>query len=243
MDDSKVLCGRCRELLKSAARLRDDFDACYQYTWFRFSPFNPDYARWKKDVRDQLVRAFGANSSRVTELDRCERVYSQSAPGTLFDHYLDSLKSAVAALEAVPLRPQAAPAASAGDTIPHGVPVPSDRVSFRAISRDLLARAAELREEGNFLSAAVMCGAVLENALRRICESENLPPQAKALDLPGLCETLLARGALDREEHRQLMLKFSLKKLAEHCYSEKLNSDNVGEMIEWTGGFLDRRFH
>lgn len=233
MDDSKVLCGRCRELLKSAERLRDDFDACYQYTWFRFSPFNPDYARWKKDVRDQLVRAFGANSARVIELDRCERVYSQSAPGTLFDRYLDSLKSAVSALEAVPPRPQPVSAA----------PQVSDRVSFRVISRDLLARAAELREEGNFLSAAVMCGAVLENSLRRICESENLSAQVKAMDFPRLCETLLSRGALDREEHRQLMLKFSLKKLAEHCYSEKLNSDNVGEMIEWTGGFLDRRFH
>ncbi len=231
MDDSKVLCGRCRELLKVAERLRDDFDACYQYTWFRFSPFNPDYARWKKDVRDQLVRAFGANSSRVLELDRCERVYSQSAPGTLFDRYLDALKSAVSALEAAPPAPRPAPAA----------PPTSDRVSFRAISRDLLARAAGLREEGNFLSSAVMCGAVLESALRRICESEGLA--AGACDFPRLCEALLSRGSLDREEHRQLMLRFSLKKLAEHCYSEKLNSDNVGEMIAWTGSFLDRRFH
>jgi hypothetical protein len=127
--------------------------------------------------------------------------------------------------------------------MPRGVPVSSDRVSFRAISRDLLSRAAGLREEGNYLSAAVMCGAVLENALRRICESENLPSQVKAMDFPRLCEALLVRGALDREEHRHLMLKFSLKKLAEHCYSEKLNTDNVGEMIEWTGAFLDRRFH
>lgn len=233
MDDSKVLCVRCRELLKSAERLRDDFDACYQYTWFRFSPFNPDYARWKKDVRDQLVRAFGANSARVTELDRCERVYSQSAPGTLFDRYLDSLKSAVSALEEVPAPLRREPAA----------PRESDRVSFRVISRDLLARAAALREEGNYLSAAVMCGAVLENALRRICESEGLSSRTKNSDFPGLCAALLAQGALDREEHRQLMLKFSLKKLAEHCYSEKLNADNVGEMIGWTGGFLDRRFH
>lgn len=233
MDDSRVLCGRCRELLKSAERLRDDFDACYQYTWFRFSPFNPDYARWKKDVRDQLVRAFGANSARVIELDRCERVYSQSAPGTLFDRYLDSLKSAVSALESVPPPPPREPA----------VPGSSDRVSFRAISRDLLTRAAELREEGNFLSAAVMCGAVLENALQRISESEGLGAGGKKQDFPGLCGALLARGSLDREEHRQLMLKFSLKKLAEHCYSEKLNADNVGEMIDWTGGFIDRRFH
>ncbi|MDQ7772159.1 MAG: hypothetical protein RDU13_01415 [Elusimicrobiales bacterium] len=233
MDDSKVLCGRCRELLKAAERLRDDFDACYQYTWFRFSPFNPDYARWKKDVRDQLVRAFGANSSRVLELDRCERVYSQSAPGTLFDRYLDSLRGAVSALEGAPPPPRPAPAP----------PQISDRVSFRAISRDLLARAASLREEGNFLSAAVMCGAVLENALRRICESEGLSPRVRAMDFPGLCEALLSRGGIDREEHRQLMLKFSLKKMAEHCYSEKLNAVNVGEMLEWTGGFLDRRFH
>lgn len=233
MDDSKVLCGRCRELLKAAERLRDDFDACYQYAWFRFSPFNPDYARWKKDVRDQLVRAFGANSSRVLELDRCERTYSQSAPGTLFDRYLDALKGAVSALEGEPPPPRPAPAA----------PQTSDRVSFRAISRDLLARAAALREEGNFLSAAVMCGAVLESALRRICESAGLPPQAETLDFPGLCAELLSRGGIDREEHRQLMLKFSLKKLAEHCYSEKLNAGNVGEMLEWTGGFLDRRFH
>ena len=233
MDDSKVLCGRCRELLKSAERLRVDFDACYQYTWFRFSPFNPDYARWKKDVRDQLVRAFGANSARVLELDRCERVYAQSAPGTLFDRYLDSLKSAVSALEAVPASPRPAPA----------VPQSSDRVSFRVISRDLLVRASELREEGNFLSSAVMCGAVLENALRRLCESEGLSSQTESSDFPRLCEALLAKGALDREEHRQLMLKFSLKKLAEHCYSEKLNSDNVKEMIDWTGAFLDRRFH
>ncbi|HOI41617.1 MAG TPA: hypothetical protein PK523_01610, partial [Elusimicrobiales bacterium] len=138
---------------------------------------------------------------------------------------------------------RSAPAASAGDTMPHGVPVPPDRVSFRAISRDLLARAAGLREEGNFLSSAVMCGAVLENALRRLCESEGLAARTESSDLTGLCEALLLKGALDREEHRQLLLKFGLKKLAEHCYSEKLNSDNVGEMLDWTGAFLDRRFH
>ncbi|HNT97398.1 MAG TPA: hypothetical protein PKK31_03915 [Elusimicrobiales bacterium] len=233
MDDREFLRGRCRELIKSAQRLKDDFDACYQYTWFRFSPFNPDYARWKKDVRDTLVRAFGANSARVMELDRCERVYARPAPGTLFDRYLDSLRDAVSALESSAPGPAPAPAA----------PQVSDRVSFRVISRDLLARAAGLREEGNFLSSAVMCGAVLENALRRLCEFEGLAARTKSCDLPGLCEALLLKGALDREEHRQLLLKFGLKKLAEHCYSEKLNSDNVGEMLEWTGTFLDRRFH
>lgn len=232
MDDRERLRESCRGLVKTARRLKDDFDACYQYTWFRFSPFNPDYARWKKEVRDTFVRAFGANSARVTELDRCERVYARSAPGTLFDRYLEELKSAEAALERPPAAPPSAPPPSA-----------TDRVSFRTVSRDLLSRAAALRDEGNYLSSAVMCGAVLENALRHLAEAGGLRATGRPADLSALCGQLLSRGALDSEEHRQLLLKFSLKKLAEHCYSDKLNAGNVGEMLDWTGAFLDRRFH
>lgn len=213
---------RFDKLIAEGEGFRADFLDGYRYRWYRYSPLNAGYVRWKQDCLRSLREAFGPASPHYTGLLEAEKVFGGRAPGSVFSMFLGTMKQAVTEYRPVPSAP-AVPAYA------------SDLVE------EVLARAEALAARGHYASAMTLAGAMLEGLLRRLCASKGVfcPPGAS---LESLNDRLLEARVYGRPRHREAGLRLALRRSAELCYTDKLNAANVGEAIAWLRGFAAEYF-
>jgi hypothetical protein len=209
------------KLISQGNAFRADFLNGYRYRWYRYSPLNGGYAVWKAECLAFVGRTFGRQSRYYTELAAVENDYSSRAPGSVFSFFLNTLKKAQYDLPAA--RPAARLASASG------------------MMEDFLIRAEGMVKKGHYVSAATVAGAVLEDVLRRLAEAHGVFCAENAT-LENVNDKLLEAGIYDAAWHKETALRIGLRRVAEHCYTEKLNADNVTGMILWLRGFLGRQF-
>jgi hypothetical protein len=151
--------------------------------------------------------------------------YSKRAPNSVFTFFLNTVTRGRDELKAA--------AAGAGPG--------ARRASPADMMDDFLARAEGLVQKGHYISAAALAGAVLEDALRRLCEVNDVfCPENSTLE--NINDKLLQAGVYDAAWHRETSLRINLKRTAELCYTDKINERNVTDMISWLRDFLRARF-
>lgn len=212
---------RFNELVAEGEALREDFLNGYRYRWYSYSPLNAGYSRWKKDCLGLVEEAFGPQSRYYTELAAVERDYSSRAPNSVFTFFFNTVRNALRELKAAP--------------------GPARQPSEADVAEDFLARAEGLAGKAHYLSAATLAGAVLEDALRRLCEANDVFC-AENSTLDNVNDRLLQAGVYDSAWHRETALRIGLKRTAELCYVEKITENNVREMIAWLRGFMRAHF-
>ncbi len=104
-------------------------------------------------------------------------------------------------------------------------------------AEDLLAEG----QRGKFdhVPAAVLAGAVLEKALRTLCEQQEPPIEIKGLkSLNPMIEALKKAGVINEAKNVQLRAWTLLRNLAAHGEFQQFDRSDVDNMIGGIKGFL-----
>lgn len=113
-----------------------------------------------------------------------------------------------------------------------------------AIAVDYMGQAEDLLAEGqrgkfDHVPAAVLAGAVLEKALRTLCEQQEPPIEIKGLkSLNPMIEALKKAGVINEAKNVQLRAWTLLRNLAAHGEFQQFDRSDVDNMIAGIKGFL-----
>ena len=211
---------RFAKLIEEGNVFREDF--LKGYRWYRYSSRNADYKRWKTDCLELIRETSGEKGAFYTELASVEKDYSPHAPGSVFALFLNTLMKAASAFRPAPV---------------HAV-----RTDYAAdLMEDFLVRAETMTAKGHYISAATLAGAVLEDVLRRLCKANDVFC-AENVTLEAINDKLLKAGVYDMAWHSETAQRIGLRRTAELCYTDKINSRNVLDMISWLKVFMRGQF-
>lgn len=105
---------------------------------------------------------------------------------------------------------------------------------------DLLEQAQALHGAGYHAPAAVVAGCVLEDSLRTMCIAEPsivLPARPK---LDGMNAQLAKAGVYTKLVQKRITAEADLRNSAAHGHWDKVEREDVGEMITWVRRFIER---
>ena len=101
---------------------------------------------------------------------------------------------------------------------------------------ELLDQAKFLNAEGHHVAAASLAGAVLEDALRRLCRARGLSIP-KRTDIARLNAELAGAGAYDTPTQRRIATLAAIRERAHHGQFAKVRREDVEEMVKWVRRF------
>lgn len=220
MDAGEEMDNRFKKLIEDGKALGEDFLKGYRR--YKFAEGSAGYRRWKKDCLELVKASFGEKSAYYSRLVISAKGYSPLAPGSVFSFFMDTLKKA-------------------GEDL-RRVPVPAARPEYASdLMDDFLVRAEGMAAKGHYISAATLAGTVLEDVLRRLCKAHGVFC-AENVTLEALNDKLLKAGVYDAAWHSETSQRIGLRRTAELCYTDKINSRNVLDMIGWLRLFMRGRF-
>lgn len=220
MDAGEKMDHRFKKLLEEGKALGEDFLKGYRR--YRYAGGSAAYTRWKKDCLELVKASFGEKSAYHSRLVTASKGYSPLVPGTVFSFFMDTLKKA-------------------GEDL-RRVPAPAARPEYASdLMDDFLVRAEGMAAKGHYISAATLAGTVLEDVLRRLCKAHGVFC-AENVTLEALNDKLLKAGVYDAAWHSETSQRIGLRRTAELCYTDKINSRNVLDMIGWLRLFMSGQF-
>ncbi|MGH9556340.1 MAG: HEPN domain-containing protein [Terriglobales bacterium] len=102
---------------------------------------------------------------------------------------------------------------------------------------DFLSQAEMLLDNGYHVPAASLAGAVLEDTLRRLCDSKNISyPQRTNID--SLNAELAKRDGYDKLVQKEITAKADLRNKADHGEFDKVKEPDVRDMVRWVRRFV-----
>lgn len=129
------------------------------------------------------------------------------------------------------------------DDYEHGFLENLERRILSNVSTDYLTQVEELFDEGHYVPAAVLCGAVLEDALRRLCERQTpqVPtdkPNGRPKALNALIQDLQKANAFNKLKAQQLRGWAQIRNSAAHGKFDEFSRDDVELMVKGVKNFL-----
>lgn len=211
---------RFRKLIEEGKVLGEDFLKGYRR--YKYSAGSAGYRHWKTDCLALVREVFGEKSAYYAELVKAGKGYSPLAPASAFSIFMNTLRKAAAE--------------------PRPVPAPAARPEYAAdLMDDFLVRAEGMAAKGHYISAATLAGTVLEDVLRRLCKTNDVFC-AENVTLEAINDKLFKAGVYDSAWHSETSQRIGLRRTAELCYTDKINSRNVLDMIGWLRVFMQGRF-
>lgn len=102
---------------------------------------------------------------------------------------------------------------------------------------DFLDQARHLNENGFYVPAASLAGAVLEDGLRRLCSISDIEiPESTKIDR--LNADLARKGVYSKLIQKNITAYADIRNNADHGHFDKFTRDDVDAMLVWTGRFL-----
>jgi len=101
---------------------------------------------------------------------------------------------------------------------------------------EFLDQAKLLNAGGHHLAAASLAGAVLEDALRRLCRARGLSVP-KGTDLARLNAELAKAGVYDLPTQKRVAALAEIRERAHHGQFDKIRREDVEEMVKWVRRF------
>ncbi|NIA15063.1 MAG: DUF4145 domain-containing protein, partial [Nitrospiraceae bacterium] len=116
------------------------------------------------------------------------------------------------------------------------------RLMVRAeIAGDYMAQAELLHGEGYHVPAAVLAGAVLEDALRKLCEREEIPietDKGKRKTINPMNTDLAKKNVYNAAKAQEILAWAALRNNAAHGDGDKVEPAAVGRMIDGVRAFV-----
>ena len=101
---------------------------------------------------------------------------------------------------------------------------------------DFLDQAEVLLSGGYYIPAASLAGAVLEDALRKICDHRNIDYPEKT-NIDKLNMLLVKDGAYNKLIQKEITAKADIRNNADHGNFDQFNASDVKDMINWVKRF------
>lgn len=102
---------------------------------------------------------------------------------------------------------------------------------------DFLEQAEYLVTEGFFPAAVSLAGAVLEDALRRLCDASGIPvPERTKIDT--LNAGLAKAGVYDKLIQKRITAVADLRNTADHGHFDRVSPDEARDMVLWVRRFV-----
>ena len=102
---------------------------------------------------------------------------------------------------------------------------------------DLLSQAEILLENGYHIPATSLSGAVLEDTLRKLCDSNGIKYPEKT-NINFLNTELMKADVYDRLIYKEIIAKADLRNNADHGHFDKVREEDVSDMIKWIRRFV-----
>ena len=107
---------------------------------------------------------------------------------------------------------------------------------------DFLEQAEVLLEQGYINPAASLAGAVLEDTLRKLCQSKNIPiPDKTKIDR--LNAELAKAGVYDTLIQKRITAIADIRNNADHGHFDKYKKEDVEDMVKWIRRFTTDYLH
>lgn len=118
-----------------------------------------------------------------------------------------------------------------------------ERRILSIVSTDYMVQVEALLNEEQYVPSAVLCGAVLEDALRRLCNRQTPPvptnkPNGQPIALGALIQDLQKANAFNKLKAQQLRGWAQVRNSAAHGKFEEFSRDDVELMVKGVKNFL-----
>lgn len=109
------------------------------------------------------------------------------------------------------------------------------------VIEDLLEQAEHLLDAGYWAPGAVVCGCVLEDALRRLCQAKAVPLPSKP-KLDQMNADLAKAGVYNKLMQKRITALADIRNCAAHSKWNEFSKEDVEAMIRDTRAFLEKHF-
>ncbi len=167
-----------------------------------------DYSSWYVQSEAALVDSFGGASI-----------------------YLKSFKAYPQGNRSAHLEPQLGVLIGVAEAIEHGELESLASLVVANVFAELMEMAEHLHQNNYYVPAASLCGAVLEDTLRRLCGAHSLT-YSKRDGIDTLNKKLLAGEVYEAFEHSLIDAWRHLRNDADHGHFDKVTSEKVSTMLE-----------
>jgi len=116
------------------------------------------------------------------------------------------------------------------------------RLAHAGLLDDFLSQADVLAEHGYLQPAASLTGAVLEDTLRQLCEKHDVKYQPKK-GIEHINVELARAEIYDKLIQKRITAEADLRNKADHGEFEKVNKDDVDDMIRWVRRFVSEHLN
>lgn len=97
-------------------------------------------------------------------------------------------------------------------------------------------QAETLLNEGYYVPAASLAGAVLEDTLRKMCDQQNIP-YPKKTKIDALNTSLARAGAYNKLTQKEITAKADIRNNADHGKFDQFTESDVKDMVKWVQRF------
>lgn len=101
---------------------------------------------------------------------------------------------------------------------------------------EFIDQADALLEAGYYVAAASVAGAVLEDAMRKLCVANNLAVAEKTT-ISALNADLGRAGVIDKLVHKRITLLAEVRNNADHGHFEKVSQEDVDDLVRYARKF------
>ena len=207
---------------KFSALLKEGNEILQQSGWdgkqYHRFPSGVDYQRWRSEALNLIVRVCGRNSVHFDAMQRI--VDSETSRHNSF-----YFKDCVGILEA------------AYKDFTDGMLVEIRNLVRADLIDDLLSQAEILLENGYNIPAASLAGAILEDTLRKLCDSNSIAyPDKTNINL--LNTELSKAEVYDKLINKEIIAKADLRNNADHGHFDKVRVEDVRDMLRWIRRFV-----
>lgn len=206
---------------KFQALLEEGQDILHESGWdgrqYYRHPSSIDYQRWCAEAGNLIFRVCGKKSVHYAAF---ERIMAQG--GALKTYFL---KDCIGVLQ------------GAYNDFQDGFLIEIRNLIRAELLDDFLSQAEMLLEQGYYLAAASLGGAVLEDTLRKLCDKHSIAyPERTKIDTLNI---ELARAEIyDKLVQKEITAKADIRNNADHGHFDKFNSQDVEDMLRWVRRFV-----
>lgn len=180
-------------------------------------PSSVDYHRWKTEALNLLKRVCGESSEHYTQIKKFSEEKDLNTNSYYFKDCFGIVQAAFNDFQ---------------EDFLFDLKV---RVRAEFID-DLLSQAEYLLAEGFYHPAASLAGAVLEDSLRKLCDTHGISyPEKTKLD--SLNIELAKANVYDKLKQKEITAKADIRNNADHGHFDKFKIEDVDDMVKWIRRF------
>jgi HEPN domain-containing protein len=187
------------------------------YEYKTHFPPEDAYLRFRTEAMNLVRRSCGQDSDHYRELRRLAESKDSANNGFYLIHAIGMVEAAKNDFDA-------------------GLLTDMRSLITAEVFADFIEQAERLLEAGYYVSAASLTGAILEDALRKLCEKSNISVPAST-KIDRLNAELAKAGIYDKLIQKRITALADLRNNADHGHFDKFRREDVEDMVKWVRSF------